>query len=156
MIHLLHGLLERVRVLLGKERFEAELDAELQFHIEESTRRYVESGMAPRAARRAALRDLGGVEMTKEQVRNETGVRFLQDFAQDVRYGLRTLAKRPGFTLALVATIGLAIGSNAAVFSVVHSILLDPLPFYEPDRIVRVYNNYPGARVTGANTSARR
>lgn len=155
MIRLLHGLLERVRVLLGKERFEAELDAELQFHIEESTRRYVESGMAARAARRAALRDLGGVEMTKEQVRNETGVRFLQDFAQDVRYGLRTLAKRPGFTLALVATIGLAIGSNAAVFSVVHSILLDPLPFYEPDRIVRVYNNYPGARVTGAENSVR-
>ncbi len=93
--------------------------------------------------------------MTKEQVRNETGVRFVQDFAQDVRYGLRTLAKRPGFALALVATIGLAIGSNAAVFSVVHSILLDPLPFSEPDRIVRVYNNYPGARVTKAENSVR-
>lgn len=149
----LRGLHERLRILMDRRRFEAELREELDFHIEEATARNVRAGMTPKAARRAAHRDLGGVERTKERVRQETGVRLIQDLAHDLRYGVRTLLGRPGFTLALVVTIGLAIGSNAAVFSLVHSILLEPLPFAEPDRIVRVYNNYPAANVTGAGNS---
>lgn len=151
----LRGIAERLRALVDRRRFEAELQEELDFHIEEATRRHVRAGMTYEAARRAALNDLGGVEMTKEQVRQETGVRWIQDLAHDIRYGVRTLAKRPGFTLALLATIGVAIGSNAAAFSLVHSILLKPLPFSEADRIVRVYNQYPGGNVTQAASSVR-
>lgn len=151
----LRGIAERLRALFDRRRFEAELQEELDFHIEEATRRHVRAGMTYEAARRAALNDLGGVEMTKEQVRQETGVRWIQDLSQDIRYGVRTLAKRPGFTLALLATIGVAIGSNAAAFSLVHSILLKPLPFSDPDRIVRVYNQYPGGNVTQAASSVR-
>lgn len=155
IVRWLRGLYERLRVLFGRRRFEAELEEELAFHIEEATRRHVRAGMTPRAARQAAHRDLGGVEVTKERVRHETGVRLVQDLSHDLRYGLRTLLRRPGHTLALLATIGVAIGSNAVVFSVVHSILLKPLPFAEQDRIVRVYNNYPGGNVTGAGSSVR-
>lgn len=151
----LRGTAERLRALFDRHRFEAELQEELDFHLEEATSRYVREGMNYEAARRAALNDLGGVEMTKEQVRQETGVRWIQDLSQDIRYGVRRLAKRPGFTLALLATIGVAIGSNAAAFSLVHSILLKPLPFSEPDRIVRVYNQYPGGNVTRAASSVR-
>jgi predicted permease len=155
MIRFVRGLVERCRVLLARDRFEEELDEELRFHLEAATEKYVESGMSPGEARRAALRALGGVEVTKEEVRNETGVRLLQDLTHDLRFGVRTLLRRPGFTLALLATIGIAIGSNAAVFSVVYSILLEPLPFAEPDRIVRIHNSYPGRDVSRALNSVR-
>lgn len=155
MIRLLRGLYERCRVLVARDRFEADLDEELRFHLDGVTQRYVDSGMTAAAARRAALRDLGSVEATKEEVRNETGVRLIQDLAHDLRYGIRGLVKRPGLTLALMATIGLAIGSNAAVFSLVHSILLEPLPFAQPDRIVRIHNSYPGRNVARAANSVR-
>ncbi len=155
MIRFVRGLYERCQVLLGRERFESELDEELQFHLDAATQRHIDAGMTPSEARRAAMHALGGVETTKEQVRSETGVRWAQDLAQDVRYGVRSLVKRPGFTLALLATIGVAIGSNAAVFSVVHSILLKPLPFAEPDRIVRIHNSYPARNVARAANSVR-
>lgn len=151
----LRGLGERVRVLLDRTRFEAELDEELRFHISEATRRNVEAGMTPKAAARLARQSLGGVEATKEHVRDETGVRLFQDVAQDLRFGVKTLAKRPAFSGALLATIAIAIGSNAAVFSVVKSILLEPLPFSAPEQIVRVFNNYPGNDLTRSTNSIR-
>ncbi len=155
MIRLVRGWIERGRVLLARSRFEDDLDEELRFHIDAATEKYVESGMSQAEARRAALRALGGVEVTKEEVRNETGVRLLQDLSHDLRFGVRTLLRRPSFTLTLLATIGIAIGSNAAVFSVVYSILLEPLPFAEPDRIVRIHNSYPGRDVARAMNSVR-
>lgn len=117
--------------------FNAELESHLQLHIEDNLR----AGMTPEAARRGALLKLGGVEHTKENYRDRRGLPVLDALLHDLRLGFRTLLKNPGSTGAVVIALALGIGASTAMFTVVRSVLLKPLPFKAPNRLIRLYEH---------------
>ncbi len=133
----------RLRALFLKSRLEEELDDEVRFHLEREIEENIARGMSPEEARMAALRSFGGVERVKEESRDERGVRFLEEIWQDLRYGGRMMLKQPGFTLVAVITLALGIGMNTAIFSVVYSVLLRPLPYHAPEKLVALYSMRP-------------
>lgn len=124
------------RNLLSKARVEQELDEELRAYVELLTAEKVSGGMDEAAARRAALLEVGGVEQVKEAVREVRAGAVLETILQDTRYGLRALTKNRAFTLAAVLTLALGIGATTAIFSIIHAVVLRPLPFADPDRLV--------------------
>src|SRR5947209_4065733 len=134
----IHKLPLRLRSLFRKDRVEKELTDELRFHLEKLIEEKVAKGMTPEEARYAALRELGGVEQIKEECRDMRRVNHIKDFSQDIRYGLRMLARDPSFGLTVIVTLGLAIGLNAAIFSVVSGILLREPPVRNPEGVVMI------------------
>jgi predicted permease len=129
----------RLRGLFGKRRDEDELDAELRAHLEALTEENIRRGMSAEEARYAAHREFGGFEQTKELYREQRRLPFLETLFRDVRFGLRNLVRRPGFSVTTILTLALGIGVNTAIFSVVHGVLLSPLPFKNPDRLVSLW-----------------
>ena len=140
---MLNDLLLRLRSLFRREVVDEELDGELRFHLEQQVDSYVRQGLSRDEAIRRARIEFGGLDQVKEEHRDARGIGLAEDLARDVRYAVRQLRRSPGFALAALLCLGLGIGATTAIFSVVGTILLQPLPFDDSDRLVRVAENTP-------------
>jgi len=138
---MLREFLTRLRFFVSRKP-PVDLDDELQFHLDQSTQANIAAGMTPEEARRQAGIAFGGVERTREQCYAQRPGQLLDAALQDVRYALRWLGRNPIFTLAVITTLALGIGATTAVFSVVDSVLLRPLPYPNSERIVRIWNTF--------------
>ena len=143
-------MLRRLNSIVTRRSVEGGLDEEIRFHIDQQTEKNMRAGMSPGEARRQALIKFGGVEHVKEQTRDEFRPALFEDFLRDLRYGARILRRAPGFAMVAIVTLGLGIGAATAVFSVVHGVLLAPLPYPQADRIVRVFQIDSNGRRMGA------
>jgi predicted permease len=141
--------MERVRSFFQKPQRDSELDVEMASHLELATEENLQKGMPEDEARRQAMIRFGGVTQSKEQQREARGLPWLDVLMQDVRFTLRTLGRDRGFTVIAVIILGLGIGANISVFSVVNTILLRPLPFPNPQQLVRILSKNP----TGGESS---
>jgi putative ABC transport system permease protein len=139
----LHTVPLWIRSLFRGSQVDRELEEELAYHLEHKTEELVAKGLTASAAREVALGELGGLTRVTEQCRDTWRARWIETSMQDMRYGARVLYKSPGFTLVAVMTLALGIGANTAMFSLVNGILLRPLPFPTPHRLVRVTGSYP-------------
>src|SRR5689334_2494711 len=130
----------RLRTLFQRHRVERELEEEFQFHIQQLIELEIARGLSPEEARFAALRAMDGVERRKEECRDMRRVNYIDDLLRDVRYAARNLRRSPGFAALAILIMALGVGANTAVFSVVNAVLLKPLAYRDPNRIVTLSN----------------
>src|SRR5689334_11987682 len=124
--------------LWRRKQMDEQLDKELQFHLEQQARDLMEQGYSAEEAHRMTRINFGGAQQITEQCREARGTRWLEDMLQDARYALRTLRQKPGFATVALLTLGLGCGATTVMFTVVNGVLLKPLPYPEPDRLVRL------------------
>src|ERR1035438_2657733 len=127
--------MSRLRSLFRKKVLEQQLDRELRFHREAAFEAKVASGMTPEEAQRAVAIEFGGMEQIKEECRDWHRAPWIEHLILDARFGIRSLVKNPGFTVLALLILGLGIGAKTAIFSVVNSIHLRPLPYSDPARL---------------------
>jgi predicted permease len=126
------------RALFDRRRVELDMEKEMRLHLEMEIESYVAQGMSPPDATRAARIAFGGMQQTREAVRDQRATRLLDDLATDIRMSLRGMRNSPGFTFAVIALLGLGTGANSAIFSVVNRLILHPIPFAGGDRMVQL------------------
>ncbi|HSC44327.1 MAG TPA: ABC transporter permease [Candidatus Acidoferrum sp.] len=134
----LHQMRAWVGANLRRSRMESEMEAEMRFHVEAYAHDLERGGLERAEALRRARMEFGGVEQKKEECREARGVTLVENFLQDLRFGVRMLRKNPGFTAVAVLTLALGIGANAAIFTVINAILLRPLSVQHPEELVAV------------------
>jgi predicted permease len=135
----------RLRSLFKRSAVDRELDDELQFHFEQQVASYTAQGLSREEAVRRARLAFGTNDQIKEEHRDARGIRLVDDLNRDVRYALRQLRRSPGFAIAAVLCLALGIGATTTVYSVINTVLLQPLPFPESDRLVRVVEHVVSA-----------
>jgi predicted permease len=143
----------RLRTLWRAGGVDDEIARELDFHVRMEIENRVRSGMDLAEARRTALRDFGGLGRVREDVRDARGLTLWDAIRQDVRFGIRTLARSPGYTTAAILILALGIGANTAAFSVVRGVLLEPLPYPDDDELVLVQQSMPALRLPAFGVS---
>jgi predicted permease len=150
----IHRVWMRLQTLFRRERFTKELNGEMQFHLDGLIAENIAAGMTHEEAKHAALRTFGNSTLLKEDTREKWGWTWLEQIVQDLRYGLRTLRRDRGFTIVAILILGLGIGANIAVFTVVNTMLLRPLPFRDPQQLVRIVEKNPEAGESSMTYSA--
>ncbi|HEY2378195.1 MAG TPA: ABC transporter permease [Gemmatimonadaceae bacterium] len=150
-MRLIHQIATVFRAIARSGRVDADLAEEMRFHLEREIQANIARGMSPDAARRAARLTFGSVDAVQETSRDERPGAAMREWVRDVRFGARLLRKSPAFGLTGVALVALGIGAATAIFSVVYGVMLQPLPFREPNRLVTIWlerhsaRNYPAA-----------
>ncbi len=127
--------------LLRRSRMEEQLEKELRFHLDQHENALIARGHSPAQARREARLALGGPEQVKEKCRDARGTRWAEEMLQDIRYALRTFRQKPGFVAITLLILALGIGATTVMFAVINSVLLRPLPFPQPDRMVVLHGS---------------
>jgi predicted permease len=136
-------LLYRLRALFRRKAVDSELDEELHYHLDREAEKYRQMEATPDLAMRRAKLALGGTEQVTQQCREARGTKLIEDLLQDLRYGLRTLEKNAGFTVVVVLTLALGIGSCSAIFSIVNAVLIRSLPYGDVERLVYLFTPNP-------------
>ena len=139
---------------LRRGSLEDEFDDEVNFHLEQLAAEYQARGLSPADARGAARRDFGIAATIKEDLRAARGVHLIDAFLQDVRHGMRQLQRHPGFAAAALLTIALGIGATTTVFTVVYNVILRPLPYPQPERLVTLWSTAPALNLPRAFVGA--
>src|SRR5215475_8691481 len=140
------GRTEKLRMstlmLFRRRSQSARLEQELAFHIERQMAENMARGMTADEARSAALRQFGNPTLLREEARSSWSWNWIEKFWRDLRYGLRTLRRAPGFSLVAIIVMALGIGATTSLFTITRSVLLKPLPFRDPDKLVMVYEHF--------------
>jgi predicted permease len=150
----MHELFRRLRYLFTRDSTQDELADELQLHLDLRTLRNIEQGMSPDAARREATRKLGNTIQVQESAQDVWIAAWFDQFWQDLKFGARWLKRSPGFTAVIVLTLAIGIGVNTTMFSVVHAVLLQPLPYPSADRLIWIANSSPACMTDCFNSRA--
>jgi putative ABC transport system permease protein len=137
-------LLRRLRSLGHRRELEERLDDEIRFHVEQQAEKNRRAGVLPDEARRKALIRFGGVEQVRERTRDEFRAAPIENLARDVRYGLRSLRRHPGFSAMAVLSLAIGIGANATIFGVAHAVLFRGSPLDDPETLVNIYETERG------------
>jgi predicted permease len=132
-----------MRIPFSRRNWERSMDVELRFHLDQQIREYMDRGLSRAEAERRARQQFGTLELAKDECRDQCSAEWLNHILRAVRHACRALWKSPGFAAAVVATLALGIGANTAIFSLVYSVLLKPLPYPAPDRIFSIETILP-------------
>ena len=146
-------IIAQLRSLFPNRRAEENLAREVASHLTLLADDFERRCMSPEEARLAARRAYGGVEQAKQAHRDERSLLWIEHTMQDLRYGLRTLSKSPGFTITAVLTLALGIGACTAIFSLVNAVLIRSLPYGDPSRLVYLYTPNPRYNIPAENFS---
>src|ERR1700761_7802195 len=129
-------------MLFRRQQQTVRLDAELQFHLDQQVQENLARGLSPEEAHYAALRTFGNPALLRDQARSSWSWNWLEKLLRDLRYGVRTLTRSPGFALTAILVMALGIGATTSLFTIVRSGLLKPLPFRDPDKLIMVYEHF--------------